>query len=128
MTNFISQLINSDNAHPSEMLSSIRRKVSALVHPSSSSTASQPPQTRSLSNTNWDVTINFKGAKVNLYFFRLESLLLHMYCACTSLAFMLLCTDEDRPTKQRKEFINPAPSPPLLTFLFLVYAKKFLTN
>ncbi|KAF9338885.1 hypothetical protein BGZ91_007649, partial [Linnemannia elongata] len=53
----------SDKANPSEMLSSIHRKVSALVHPSPSSSTNQPVQPRSLSNTNWDISINFKGAK-----------------------------------------------------------------
>ncbi|KAK3848606.1 MAG: hypothetical protein J3R72DRAFT_393588 [Linnemannia gamsii] len=64
MSNFISQLIHSDKVHPSEMLSSIHRKVSALVHSTSSSPSTdQPVQTRSLSNTNWDISINFRGAK-----------------------------------------------------------------
>src|SRR5690242_16637119 len=107
MTNFISQLIHSDKANPSEMLSSIHRKVSALVHPSPSSSTNQPVQPRSLSNTNWDISINFKGAKVNLYY-RLQSLLLHMYCACISLAFMLFSTD--RPAN-RKGVEQPSPTP-----------------
>ncbi|KAG0219187.1 hypothetical protein BGX33_004251 [Mortierella sp. NVP41] len=62
MSNLISQLIHNDKkVHPSEMLSSIHRKVSSLVH--SSSKTNEVIRPRTFSNTNWDITIVFKGAK-----------------------------------------------------------------
>ncbi|KAF9910261.1 hypothetical protein EC991_006990 [Linnemannia zychae] len=53
----------SDKVHPSEMLSSLHRKVSAFVHSTPTNSTEQATPTRTPSNTNWDITIIFKGAK-----------------------------------------------------------------